>query len=129
MGVIVAGLEVIEVGFEVVDIATITEGVILVQSDGVGVGTGTGAAGGVAPSVVGISYYRITICVQDGNDISLEVYRIEVCRAIEVHSQGCNQCVITNSLRSIRITLSGDIGDRYRSPVPSRDREPSPYLK
>ena len=63
MGVIVAGLEVIEAGFEVVDVAPVAEGVILVQSIGVGVGTGTGTAGGVAPSVVGIRYYRITISV------------------------------------------------------------------
>lgn len=138
LGVIVAGLEVIEAGFGVVDVATVAQGVILVQGIGVGVGTGADAAGGVTPSVIFIGYDSIASCVQDGNDISLEVYGVEVCSAIEVYSQGRTQCVITDSqgvvyqlvpcvgyLRKLRTTAqrtsreeqSLDIGDRLRSPM------------
>ena len=112
MGVIVTGLEVIEAGFEVVDVATVAEGVILVQSVGVGVSAGTGTAGGVAPSVVGIRYDCITLRIQNSDNVTLEVYRIEVCSAIKVHSQGRAQCVITDS-QSVVYRFIPCVGDGY----------------
>lgn len=108
LGVIVSGLEVIEASFGVVDVAPVAEGVVTAQ----GRPTRAGAAGGVAPSVVGIRYYRITICVQDGDNITLEVYGVEVCCAIKVHSQGRAQSIITDS-QGVVYRFIPCVGDGY----------------
>lgn len=103
MGVIIAGLEVIEAGFEVVDVATVAKGVILVQSISVGVGTGTGTAGGVTPSIVGIRYYRITLCVQNGDNVTLKIDGIEIRGTIEVHRQRRTQRITSEAALAYRL--------------------------
>jgi len=73
-GVIVAGLEVVQLGLSVVDIATVAEGVIFTQ----GASTASGGGENVAPGIVGISYQLITALVNDTDNVALEIRHIVV---------------------------------------------------
>ena len=64
-GVIIAGLEVIELRFGVVDIAAVAQGVMGAE----GCGQGAGGITQIAPGIVVISYHGCAAAVQNGNHI------------------------------------------------------------
>ena len=73
-GVIVAGLEVIEAGFGVVDIAAVAQGVGFAE----GCRHGAGGISNIAPGIVGIFHHDSAAAVHDGKNIALEVGYIEI---------------------------------------------------
>ena len=64
-GVVVAGLEVIEPGFGVVDIAAVAQGIDLCQ--------GAGGGQDLAVGIVRVGRYYLLIAVQDRQNIALEI--------------------------------------------------------
>ena len=83
-GIIVPGLEVIEAGFLVIDIAPIAEGVLPAE----GVGQGAGAGEGIAPGVIGVFDHDLAGIVGDGDNVALGVVKIEVLGAVEANGHG-----------------------------------------
>ena len=77
-GVVIAALEVVKLGFGVVDIAPVAQGVMGAE------GSGQGAGGGqeVAPGVVGILDHRLADTVHNGDHITLSVGDIVVGSAV-----------------------------------------------
>ena len=73
-GVVVAGLEVIEPGFGVVDVAAVAQGIDFCQ--------GAGSGQDLAVGIVGVGGYDLLIAVQDRQNIALEVGDIVVGGAI-----------------------------------------------
>ena len=83
-GVIVAGLEVIEGGFGVVDIAAVAQGVGFAE----GCRHGAGGISNIAPGIVGIFHDNGAAAVHDGNDIALD-------DNAESHQAGVNTLSVT----------------------------------
>ena len=83
-GIIVPGLEVIEAGFLVIDIAPIAEGVLPAE----GVGQRTGAGEGIAPGVIGVFDHDLAGIVGDGDNVALGIVKIEVLGAVEANGHG-----------------------------------------
>ena len=83
-GIIVPGLEVIEAGFLVIDIAPIAEGVLPAE----GSGQGAGAGEGIAPGVVGVFDHDLAGIVGDGDNVALGIVKIEVLGAVEANGHG-----------------------------------------
>ena len=83
-GVIVAGLEVVEGGFGIVDIAAVAQGVCFAE------GCRHAARGGadIAPGIIGIFYDNGAAAVHDGNNIALEVGDIEIRGSVVLHGNG-----------------------------------------
>ena len=77
-GVIIPGLEIIQAGFGIVDIATVAEGVIFAE----GIGKVTGSGQDITPSIVGILNNSYTGVVQDSNHITLQIGNIVVNSAV-----------------------------------------------
>ena len=89
--VVVAGLEIIEAGFGVVDIATVADGVAVDEGGGAGAVSCSGIGGDVAPGVVGIAAVPLLLIqsrcpvFQDAEDalhVALQIRRVEVCSEI-----------------------------------------------
>ena len=83
-GIIVPGLEVIEAGFLVIDIAPIAEGVLPAE----GRGQGAGAGEGIAPGVIGVFDHDLAGIVGDGDNVALGVVEEEVLGAVEANGHG-----------------------------------------
>ena len=83
MGIVVAGLEVIEAAFVVVDVASVAQGVVSAQVGG----ALAGDAQDVAPGIVGILHHRDAIDGKDRRHIALLVGHIEVTVGIPLHIQ------------------------------------------
>ena len=77
-GVVVAGLEIVERGLGIVDIATVAEGLVATE----GSGKGAGGREKLPPAVVGILYYRCAGRVNELDYISLRIADIIVLRAV-----------------------------------------------
>ena len=60
-------MEVVQLGLLVVDVATVAEGVIVAQ-----VGGGAGGCD-IAPGIVGIADELLTVAIDDGDHIALQV--------------------------------------------------------
>ena len=80
LGVIVAGLEVVERGFGVVNITPVAERVLCSQ----GACKRAGAGKQSAPTVIGVFYYGIVITVNQTDNIVLPVADIVVIRAVVI---------------------------------------------
>ena len=85
--VVVAGLEIIEAGFGVVDIAMVADGVAVDEGGGAGAVSRSGIGGDVAPGVVGIAAVPLLLIqsrcpvFQDAEDalhVALQIRRVEV---------------------------------------------------
>ena len=83
-GVVVAGLEVVEAGFLIVDVAAVAEGVVLTQ----GGGEGAGGTENIAPGVVGIPDYHCAGGVHDGNHVALQIGDVVVQSAVQADGNG-----------------------------------------
>lgn len=77
-GVVVTGLEIVEGGLGVIDVAAVAEGLVGAQ------GRGKGAGGGekFAPAIVGVLYYRCAGRVNELDYIPLRIADIVVLRAV-----------------------------------------------
>ena len=85
--VVIAGLEVIETGFVVIDIATVANRVAVDEGGGAGAVSRSGIGGDVAPGVVGIAAVPLLLIqsrcpvFQDAEDalhVALQIRRVEV---------------------------------------------------
>ena len=97
VGVVVAGLEVIELGFGVVDVAAVAQGVMGTQG-------GVHRAGGgqnVAPCIVAVGYHLLACAVQDPNHIALQVGGVVVICAVIAKAHG-GACGIVGKGQNIR---------------------------
>ena len=75
LGVVISGLEVIQLGLSIVDIATVAEGVLLAE------GGRKGAAHGkdIAPGIIGIRYDRVAIgTVHQRHYVTLKILDIVI---------------------------------------------------
>ena len=82
--VIVSGLEVVEAGFLVVDVAPVSQGIVHAE----GVCFGSGGSQELAPGVVGVGDYGAVVCVADFYDVALEVGDVTVLGAVVDHRLG-----------------------------------------
>jgi len=89
-GIIVSGLEVVEAGFGVVDIAPVAEGVMGTE----GGGQGACCCQELAPGVVGVGDYGAVVCVADFYDVALEVGDVAVLGAVVDHRLGRAEGII-----------------------------------
>jgi len=76
--IVITGLEVIEVGFGIVDIAPVAQGVVGAQR----AGHGTADGKGLAPGIVGVGDHSCSGGVQNRGDIPLEVGGVVVSGAV-----------------------------------------------
>ena len=81
LGVIVAGLEVVERGFGVVNITPVAERVLCAQ----GARERAGAGKLLAPAIVSIFYYGVVAAVNQADDVALPIADIVVIGAVVVH--------------------------------------------
>ena len=81
MGCIIPASEVVQPGFLIVNVSTITERVAHAER----VRKRTGRAQRLAPCIVLVFYNKIAIVVKNTNDISLEIVDVGIDRAIESH--------------------------------------------
>lgn len=77
-GVVVAGLEVVEGGFGVVDVATVAEGLVAAE----GSDKGAGGREKLPPAIVGVFHYRCAGRVNELDYISLRIADVVVLRAV-----------------------------------------------
>lgn len=83
-GVIVPALQIVQASLPIVDVATITQGIV--QSQGVEhTGGGGGSVDELAPAVVVVGDNLVTVGVQQGHDVALEIQGVEVGVAIVGH--------------------------------------------
>lgn len=89
LGVIVAGLEVVERGFGVVNITPVAERVLCAQ----GARERAGAGKLLAPAIVSIFYYGVVAAVNQADDVVLPVTDIVVIRTVVIDRR-CIACRI-----------------------------------
>jgi len=82
-GVVIAALQVIKLGFLVVDIAAVAQGVMVTYDVGL-----PGVGGHIAPGIVDIAADYAACVVQNGDHIALNVGDVEVGFALAGHRQG-----------------------------------------
>ena len=80
LGVIVAGLEVVERGFGVVNITPVAERVLCAQ----GARERAGAGKLLAPAIVSIFYYGVVAAVNQADDVALPIADIVVIGAVVI---------------------------------------------
>ena len=90
LGVIVAGLEVVERGFGVVNITPVAERVLSSQ----GARERAGAGKLLAPAIVSIFYYGVVAAVNQADDVALPIADIVVIGAVVVHGDHVAVCVV-----------------------------------
>ena len=90
LGVIVAGLEVVERGFGVVNITPVAERVLCAQ----GARERAGAGKLLAPAIVSIFYYGVVAAVNQADDVALPIADIVVIGAVVVHGDHVAVCVV-----------------------------------
>ena len=94
LGVIVAGLEVVERGFGVVNITPVAERVLCAQ----GARERAGAGKLLAPAVIGVFYYGIVITVNQTDNVVLPVADIVVIRTVEVDGNDISGCIVAEPI-------------------------------
>ena len=93
--IVITGLEVIEAGLSVVDIASVAQGVVGSQ----GAGHGTADGKGLAPGIVGVGDHGRSGGVQDRGDIALEVGGVVVSSAVVGDRQRCTAGIVSKVQR------------------------------
>lgn len=94
LGVIVAGLEVVERGFGVVNITPVAERVLCAQ----GARERAGAGKLLAPAIVSIFYYGVVAAVNQADDVVLPVTDIVVIRTVEVDGNDISGCIVAEPI-------------------------------
>ena len=88
--VVISALEVVEVGFVVIDVATVAKRVM----DTEGIGHGAGSSQRPAPCVIGILDNCSATGVQDGGNIALNIGGIVVVRTVVGDGHGGAGCIV-----------------------------------
>ena len=109
LGVIVTGLEVVERGFGVVDIPTVSERVLSSQ----GARERAGAGELPAPAIVSIFYYGVVAAVNQADDIALSVADVVVIGAVEADSHNVAVCVVAEQ----ELVAARDLRDQHRTMI------------
>ena len=86
-GVVIAGLAVIQLGFSIIDVATITQGIISGKLV-------IGGIGDVAPGVVVVSSVTVTVAVNQTSDIALCIQHIVQNPGVVLHREGPSILVV-----------------------------------
>ena len=94
-GIIIAGLEVVQPGLGVIDIAAVTERILCSQ----GACERAGAGKQSAPTVVRVFYYRVVVAVNEADDVVLPVADIVVIRTVVVHGDHIAVCIVAEQQR------------------------------
>ena len=97
LGVIVAGLEVVERGFGVVNITPVAERVLCAQ----GARERAGAGKLLAPAIVSIFYYGVVAAVNQADDVALPIADIVVICSIVIDRNDIAACIIAKQQRIV----------------------------
>ncbi len=100
--VIVAAVQIVEAGFGIIVITTVTVGVDLAD----GVSQSSGDAGYHAPGIILIGYYFLPLFVKDTDDVELQIADVIVRCAVVQESQQI-PCIVIQEIQSV---IAADLG-------------------
>jgi len=83
-------LEVVEAGLGIVHISAVAQGIESAESRS----HHTGGGKRFTPGIVGITNHDVTGAVHDAHHITLQIYKVIVIRAVEVHRHRCSAGIV-----------------------------------